>query len=190
MAPHRLPRRNNRPRPYFIQGNSTNKDTTSRTSLFAGSRNVKIYGGVFNTGLRPRERHRSEAEADSHGIPKIPRHLVRSQDNLRRRDEWIFSFGQAEYCEHKGEQNNVIIQTFMGCRARQIWQSTIDYAQRLINPNLLNIVGTSSEESGAHYILFDAAQQKSTNCLIASGLTQGDRETTMFGTQIVYGIAV
>ncbi|KIK60866.1 hypothetical protein GYMLUDRAFT_597290 [Collybiopsis luxurians FD-317 M1] len=158
---------------------------TTRPSLFPHSRNVTIHGGVFTAGDY-RDRH-GEVEASSHSTPKIPRYHFRSQHNLTRRDEWSFSIG-----EQKGEktgQGKVIIQTFVGRRARQLWQSTIDYTQRLVNPNLLNIIGTSSEDDEARYILFDAAQQNNACRLIAAGLRQGERETTIFGTRIIYGIA-
>ncbi|KIK60864.1 hypothetical protein GYMLUDRAFT_261219 [Collybiopsis luxurians FD-317 M1] len=182
-------------------------DTATRPSLFPRSRNVTIYGGVFTAGhhhqgvwreishlslVHPTKtclwRHR-EAKVSSKNIPEIPMHLVRSQYNLRKQDEWTFSIGKAAHCGPEDEQGQVIIQTFVGRRARQLWQSTIDYAQRLVSPNILNIVGTSSGDSEAHYILFGGAQRNNTRRLIASGLRLGERETTMFGTRIVYGIA-
>ncbi|KIK60895.1 hypothetical protein GYMLUDRAFT_244048 [Collybiopsis luxurians FD-317 M1] len=196
MPPSLRPKQNNRLRPY----------TTSRPSFFPHSQNFAIYGGVFIAGDHQGAWHElsapehsansglggsREAEANSYNdIPKqkkISRNFVRSQHNLKRRDEWIFSIGEQK--DETVGQSKVIIQTFVGRRARQLWQSTIDYAQRLVNPNLLNIVGTSSEDDRAHYILFDAAQLNDTCSLIAAGLRLGEMETTVFGMRIVYGIA-
>ncbi|KIK60851.1 hypothetical protein GYMLUDRAFT_596930 [Collybiopsis luxurians FD-317 M1] len=165
-------------------------NTATRSSLFGGSRNVTIYGGNFKAagGQGEEEFAPSRADPNLSNIPKIPRHLVRSQHSLgRRQGKWRFSIGELK--DEKMGEGKVIIQTFEGRQARKLWQSTIDYARRLLDPNFLNIVGTSSEDDRVPYILFDAAHQNSTCHLIACGLRQGEREITMFGTRIVYGIA-
>ncbi|KIK60893.1 hypothetical protein GYMLUDRAFT_261242 [Collybiopsis luxurians FD-317 M1] len=176
MFPGRRSKQNNRSRPY----------TTTRPSFFPHSHNFAIYGGVFIAGDH-QGGSREAGTSSSNDIPKISRNFVRSQRNLRRQDEWIFSIGEQK--DGKLGRGKVIIQAFVGRRARQLWQSTINYAQLLVHPNLLNIVGTSSDNDKAHYILFDAAQQNNACQLIAAGLRLGERETNVFGTRIVYGIA-
>ncbi|KIK61053.1 hypothetical protein GYMLUDRAFT_243735 [Collybiopsis luxurians FD-317 M1] len=197
--------------PIRPRNDGPNPNSISGPSLFAHSRNVKIYGGNFITGDNGHHK-RADAfdnipEVRSHLVKrsvdltnwnnaKIPRFQLRLLDTVSTRNEWTFSVGEASDRDSNGRKlgkTEVIIQTFEGPRAKEHWQMTVRSAQRLVNPHLLHIIGISPRsvhvDDDPHYILFDGGYRRNTRRLIASGLRQGERETALVGSQIVYGIA-
>ncbi|KIK60347.1 hypothetical protein GYMLUDRAFT_43644 [Collybiopsis luxurians FD-317 M1] len=188
MAPIRYTRGRNQRTSFPTQSNMI----ISGPSLFAHSRNIVINGGNFTAGNccggHP------EVNFGVRNLPEIPRYQVRTQDIIGTRDQWTFSVGEADARGRKSGQAQVIIQTFEGPRAREDWLTTIRYAQRLVNPHVLEIVGISptsvNVDYDPHYILFDGGYRSNTHRLLALGLRQGEKEITMLGLRIVYGIAV
>ncbi|KAE9394251.1 hypothetical protein BT96DRAFT_195151 [Gymnopus androsaceus JB14] len=114
----------------------------------------------------------------------MPRRKFRFQDMIYKQE--FSRFNSAMY-----KRSEIIVQTFEGPEARELWEQTITVAHRLVNAHFLNLIGVSPEESSGdpHYIVFDGSSCRSTHHLLASLLRKGTKETSPVGMQIVYGVA-
>ncbi|PPR01453.1 hypothetical protein CVT26_015086 [Gymnopilus dilepis] len=166
----------------------TNTESISTgASHFAGAKNVRISGGSFNNILGNYIKTEIiQQERTIEGIVEGSRVLTIEDVSL---DHEVFK-GQG-YRFYSGFSNGKVVamKVYQGRRARERAMIAAEFSQKIMHPNIPQMIGVSPRNSGLSFLVFDGDYECVADHILEHALRSGLDQSLTFGLRTVVGLS-